>query len=137
MKTYTFGDVTKTLKKNTFALEETVKDAVGASQQNEQKLISINKEFKQLSEELTRKGNGKPTTKRKRQIVDRMDELNAEVIALQERIRWSMKLETCLEVMDILLVEGSAGLNKENFGRFDAEKVWSDFFTAPTESETE
>jgi len=42
-----------------------------------------------------------------------------------------------LKVVEILFVEGSAGLTKSNFGRFDAEQAWKDFFTAPTPNEEE
>lgn len=131
MRTYLFGDIQKTLKKNTFELEEIVKDAVGASEKNEQRVLAIQKEYIALTKELSEK----PNKKRREQITDKLTKINDEVTKLTELIHWSHKFDTCLSVMDILLVEGSAGLTKQNFGRFDAEQVWRDFFTAPTQSE--
>jgi hypothetical protein len=126
-KTYTFGTITKTLKKNTFENEELVKDSIGANEKNEQRILAINKEFQRLSKEY----GSKPNKKRKAQIEQRIAEINAEVIELTQGLEWSKSFEMCLKVMDVLFVEGSVGLTKSNFGRFDAQEVWSDFFSPP------
>lgn len=127
MKKYTFGNVEKTLKRNTFELEENVKDAIGANEKNQVKLENLNKEFERISKEYA----AKPNKKRKVEIEKRILEINNEVVSLTNDIKWSNTFDGCIKVMDILLVEGSAGLTKQNFGRFDAEGVWNDFFTSP------
>lgn len=131
MRTYLFGDIPKTLKKNTFELEEIVKDAVGASEKNEQRIIAIQKEYSSLAKELS----SKPTKKRREEINEKLEKIGVEVQSLTEKIKWSEKYESCIMVADLLLVEGASGLTKQNFGRFDAENVWLDFFTNPRQRE--
>jgi len=133
MKTYQFGTITKTLKRNTFEIEETVKDSIGLNDENDQKVIAIQKEFVSLQKEF----GLKPAKKRKEQILSQLDELNKQVIGLQNQIKWSNTFENCIKVVGILFVEGADGLTKSNFGRFDAERAWQDFFTAPTPNENE
>lgn len=129
MKQYIFGEVTKTLKKNTFELEEMVKDVIGANEKNEKRIVEINKEFQKLSKEFS----SNPNKKRKAQIEQRIVEINGEVVQLTQGLQWSESFDMCLSVMDVLLVEGNSGLTKSNFGRFDARQVWNDFFSPPQE----
>jgi hypothetical protein len=136
MKSYDFNGLKKTLKKNTFELEEQVKDVVGANEKNEQKILLFQKEFESISKEYSNR-LPKPNKKRKEQIEKRLIEINQEIVAISQNLRWSDKFETCISVVDVLFIEGSVGLTKSNFGRFDAEQAWKDFFTAPTPNEDE
>lgn len=129
MKTYTFGDVSKTLKRNTFAIEKQVLAVVGATDATEARLIAIQKEFEALSKEMQQK---KLSPKRSEAINARILAINNETLELNRKLRWSASFESCMAVAEVLLVEGSKGLTEENFGRFDAEGIWEDFFTAPS-----
>lgn len=127
MKTYTFGDVTKTLKKNTFAIEKEVMAVVGATDETEARLLAIQAEYAKLSKELS----AKPTKKRAEAINARLAVINDEVVKLSKKLSWYDNFDMCMKVADVLLVEGSAKLTPETFGRFDAQEMWEDFFTAP------
>lgn len=127
MRTYDFNGIKKTLKKNTFELEEQVKDVIGATDKNEKEIVLIQKEFASLEKGF----NPKMSVAEKRKIAQRLVELNEKVLQLTKNIKWSDNFQMCLNVMDVLLVEGSVGLTKKNFGRFDAQGVWNDFFSAP------
>lgn len=125
-KKYQFGEVEKTLRKNTFYLEERAKEASGLTDANEKKVTGYKLKLEQLSKQY----ESEKDKKKKAETLKKIEGVAEEIQQLVNNL-WFTDFDKCLKVMDVLLVEGSKDLTIENFGKFDAQEVWSDFFTHP------
>lgn len=127
MRTYEFGGVKKTLKRNTFELEEQAKEIQYVNAENGKKLLSIKNEFEKLQDELI----SNPSEERREYLDKKMFEMSVEVANLNKMMEDVNSFESWMKVLDILFVEGSSELTKHNIGKFDAQQVLQDFFTLP------
>lgn len=124
--TYTFGDVTKTLKRNTFYLEKRVKEEAGLTDSDEKRIEG----YKIRLEQLSKQYDNEKDKKKKSDILKKIEEV-AEQIKREADNIWYNDPERCKKVLDVLLIEGSKDLTEENFSSFDAQEVFADFFTHP------
>jgi hypothetical protein len=123
MKQYKFGEVTKTLKQNTYYLEEKAKEAAGLTDEREQELTGINKQYQALSSKME-----KGTPEEKIAVEIEMERLHNRLVELNKKMAWYLDFNRASAVLDVLLVGGSEGITAENVGRNQAKEVWADFF---------
>lgn len=123
MKQYTFGEVTKTLKANTYYLEEKVKEAAGLTDEMEQRVFGLQTQYRKLTEKL-KSAQGAELEK----IASDLEKLEDEVQALNKKMLWYLDFDRTLAVLNVLFLEGADGITKENIGRNQAKEVWADFF---------
>lgn len=123
MKQYTFGEVTKTLKANTYYLEEKAKEAAGLTDEMEQLALGLQKQFRTLSAKLK---DAKP--EEVDALADKMEEVEMRVNELSAKMAWYIDFSKSRSVLDLLLVEGADGITEENIGRRQVLEVWADFF---------
>lgn len=127
---YTFGGKVFKLKKNTFFLEEKIKELLGLSDNLEIQLKALKIKFDFLSKQLDKETD----TDKADLILEKILGVNSDVVEIGEKMSWDKHFDKCKIVIETLTDGDSSVLTPENFGKFDAIEVFSDFFTSPTKS---
>lgn len=122
---YNFEGIEKTLAKKTFAREEKAKEVAGITQALGNELSSLVTKFQAVYESYEKETDADNKAK----LMTALLEINEQKSKLEEKMNWFNDFDKVIAVLDILLVEGSGGLTKENICGQDAEEVWKDFFT--------
>lgn len=127
---YTFGGKKFTLKKNTFYLEERIKELLGLNDALESQLKALKVKFDFLSKQLDKETDADKAD----EILNKILDVNAEVVKVGDSMSWEKSFDKCKMVVETLTDGDASVLTPENFGKFDALEVWTDFFTSPTKS---
>lgn len=122
---YNFEGIEKTLAKKTFAREEKAKEVAGITQALGNELSSLVTKFQAVYESYEKETDADNKAK----LMTALLEINEQKSKLEEKMNWFNDFDKVIAVLNVLLVEGSSGLTKENICGQDAEEVWKDFFT--------
>lgn len=122
---YNFEGIEKNLARKTFAREEKAKEVAGITSELGAELSMLIAKFQAVYEAYEKEANLDAREK----LMSALLEINATKLKLEERMDWSKNFDVAMKVLDVLLVEGSNGLTKDNISADNAKEVWEDFFT--------
>ena len=123
MKEYTFGDVKKTLKDNTYYLEEKAKEAAGLTEEMELAVMGLKTQYQNL---ITKMKSAKP--EEMEALEAKAYEIDDKTLELSKKMAWYSDFAKVKAVFDVLFVEGSDGITQENIGKRQVKEIWADFF---------